>query len=141
MAFDRSDIANHAIKGSGGAYCCRCASPVGDAVKVQPTNCDGEIYCPKCFVWGRMNERTEQGTHGKPRFNASQACAAVCRSFCGFTMLCFGAEPGKGLRCSHCGKPGAQMIPLNQQSFTKLELEAIEDANRRTSEKAKQEMP
>jgi hypothetical protein len=83
-----------------------------------------------------MNEPTEDPTHGQARFNASQACAAKCISFCGYTVLCFGAEPGKGLRCSHCGRAGAQKIPLDQKFFSKIELEAIEDANKRVAEKA-----
>jgi hypothetical protein len=73
-----------------------------------------------------MNEPEQDGTK---RFNASQACAAKCLSFCGYTTLCFGAEPGKGLRCSHCGKGGAQKIPLDPSYFTKFEREAIADAN------------
>jgi hypothetical protein len=132
---------NHAISGSGGAYCCRCASAVGDAVKSQPVFCDGEVFCARCFVWKRMNEPSEGQTDGQGRFNAGQACAAKCVSFCGYTMVCFGGEPGKGLRCSHCSRGGAQRLVLHKDSFTKIELEAIEDANRQMLKKAKEEMP
>ncbi len=133
--------ANHAITGSGGNYCCHCASPVGDAVKVHPVNCDGKIYCPRCFCWVRMNEPDDNGPQdGQKRFNASQTCAAKCLSFCGYTTLCFGAEPGKGLRCSQCGMGGAQKIPLDSSYFTKFEREAIADANETVLKKAREKL-
>lgn len=91
--------AKHATTGSDGADCCRCSSSVGSAVKVQPTNVDGEIHCPRCFVWLRMAEEPE-------RFNASQACVVRCQ-FCQWVSVSFGARPGHGLTCMRCMRGGA----------------------------------
>ena len=123
--------ANHAISGANGNYCVRCSSSIGDAVKVQPFNVDGETYCPRCACWWRMHQPEEQGTHDQPRFNASQCCVAKCQ-FCEWIALSFGAQPGRQLRCGHCGKPGAIRMRIDQSAFTKIEQEAIRDAQERT---------
>lgn len=118
--------ANHAIKGSGGFYCCRCSSSVGDAVKVQPVFCDGDVFCPRCMVWFRMHQPDEQGTHGAPRFNAAQCCVAKCSyNECGWTAMCFGAPRGGHPICGNCGRPGAVPIMLKDDMFTKEERDAI----------------
>jgi len=122
---------NHATKGSGGGYCCRCSSSLGEAVKVQPVNVDKETYCPRCFVWWRMNQPTEDMTHGQPRFNATQACAAKCQ-FCAWTVVSFGALPGQRLRCSHCGGAGAVPVIIPRDGLTEREREAIREAQDET---------
>lgn len=111
--------------------CCRCSSSIGEKAKVQPQNVDGEILCPRCFTWWRANQRSEQGTHEQPRFNAAQMCVAKCQ-FCEWTMVSFGAQPGLRLRCSHCGSAGAVPLPLTKDLFTKEEQEAIVEAQRST---------
>ncbi len=121
--------ANHAMSGSGGSYCCRCSSAMGEAVKVQPTIVDGSVYCPRCFCWWRMNQNTGEGFQGANRFNATQAAACKCQ-FCGWTVISFGARPGERLRCTHCSRPGCIKIPLEEGMFTKVEREAIADAAR-----------
>ena len=93
---------NHATRGSGGGYCCNCSSAVGDAVKVQPTNCDGETWCPRCWVWKRCAMEPD-------RWQAHRTAACVCQ-FCGWTVVCFGVRPMFPPRCSHCGRPGARLI-------------------------------
>lgn len=95
---------DHATVDSDGAYCCNCSSAVGTSAKCQPTDVEGEIFCPRCFVWKRMLIEPE-------RFNASQAAAVKCQ-FCAWTTVCFGARPGAGLVCSHCGKGGAMRVPI-----------------------------
>lgn len=119
---------NHAIKGSGGDYCTHCSSPIGEAVRVQPCNIDGTKWCPRCFVWTRMNQPSEQGTDGAPRFNAGQACVAKCQFVqCGWVAVCFGAPAGGRLMCGHCGRQGAIRMQLKNDMFTKDELEAIRE--------------
>lgn len=121
---------NHATKGSGGAYCCRCTSALGESVKVQPTTCDGEAYCPRCFVWKRMNEPEEQGTDGQPRFNASQCAAAECTR-CGWTIVTFGNRPGqRKARCNHCNSDRAILVAIPKGALTNTEIDAIRDAQR-----------
>jgi hypothetical protein len=109
---------NHA--GAAGHYCKRCSSAVGESVKVQPCNCDSETFCPRCFVWWRMNAEPD-------RFNASQACVVKCQ-FCAWTAPSYGGQPGKGLRCSQCGKWGALKVPIDPSMLTPVEHEAIRDA-------------
>lgn len=99
--------------------CCRCSSSIGDAVKVQPQNVtpvDGkggiETMCPRCFVWVRMREEPE-------RFNASQAAVAKCQ-FCQWVMVSFGARPGAGLRCFHCGREGAILLAPRPEDMAEL---------------------
>jgi hypothetical protein len=105
--------------------CCHCGSSVGDSVLVQPTVCDGDTWCPRCFVWHRMNQRSESGTEtttaSAPRFNASQACAAKCTA-CGWLVLSFGMQPGQRLaRCSHCGQNRAILVPVPKDGLTRRE--------------------
>jgi hypothetical protein len=103
------------------ACCSRCASTVGDGVKVQPTTVDGEKFCPRCFVWWRMASEPS-------RFNASQACVVKCQH-CEWTAISFGGRPGGGgLRCSNCGQGGAQRIRIEADMLSNLEREAIRDA-------------
>ncbi len=97
----------HAASKSDSGYCCNCASAVGPEAKVQPTSCDGEIWCPRCFTWKRAALEPE-------RFNSSQTAAVRCQ-FCAWVTISFGARPGMGLICSHCRSPGALRIPIDPE--------------------------
>jgi len=129
---------NHATKGSGGCYCCRCSRPLGESTKVQPFNVDGETFCPRCGVWWRMNQPEEQGTQGKPRFNSHQAAAGTCQ-FCEWEVITFGAQPGRQLLCSHCLKPGVIRVPLEKGMFSPLEIAAMADAMERAKKSAEEQ--
>lgn len=119
--------AKHATSGGDGSYCCRCSSSVGPAAKVQPNNVDGDIYCPRCFVWVRMAE--EPG-----RFNASQACVVKCQ-FCEWTSVCFGARPGHGMMCMLCKHGGAMPVRVDA-AFIEPWKEAIRATQEQMRKKA-----
>lgn len=115
------------------ARCCRCDREVGDKPKVQPTNVDGEIYCPICMVTRRMREEPE-------RYNASQACAATC-SHCTWTSVSFGALPFQRLRCGYCLRMTAHKVDVDLLPFTRAEATAIEDLARATGLKEPHRLP
>jgi hypothetical protein len=112
----------HATTGSGGGYCCSCSSSVGAPVKVQPTNHNGSVYCPRCWVWKNPEPET---------FNPMHSCVTRCQ-FCDWITVCYGALPGMGLRCSHCGQPGALRLKLTEE-----DLEGIQEAVRDAQNEAK----
>lgn len=114
-------------------YCCNCSSPVGAAVKVQPTRviaADGkgpeETWCPRCFVFRRMLLEPE-------RFNASHTCAARCQ-FCHYVMVCPGGD-GEGLHCSHCGKHGAMLIRPSEEDMNMI-AKAVRAAAEKTNDES-----
>jgi hypothetical protein len=110
-------------KQPSGLTCCNCFSRVGDDVKVQPQNitpADGkgptEIWCPRCFVWVRMRQEPE-------RFTAHQSCVAKCQfeaAGCGWISVSFGARPGAGLRCFHCGRGGAARVEPRPEDIAEM---------------------
>jgi len=102
--------------------CCHCLSSVGPTAKVQPTNADGETWCPPCFVFRRMAAEPE-------RFNATQAAPVRCM-LCGWVSVSFGALPGKSLMCGHCGKFSGLKLRLDEMPFTKIETDAVAQAAR-----------
>lgn len=99
--------------------CRNCGREIGAEVKVQPTNVDGEQFCPRCFVGVRMNMEPE-------RFNASQTAAVRCQ-FCKFESVTQGARPGSGLRCGNCHRFGCLRVPLGEMPVGKLTIEAVND--------------
>lgn len=115
------------------ASCCRCTRPVGPNAMVQPTNVDGEIYCPPCFVTRRMRE--EPG-----RFNATQACAATC-AICRWETVSFGAIPGQRLRCGHCLRFTARKLDFARLPLLSAETRAIEELARESGMKDPQRLP
>lgn len=114
--------ANHATMGQGD-YCVHCASALGDAVKVQPSQIHDEPgkWCPRCWVWKRMSmESGPLGTTGPHRrFHAKHTVACKCQ-FCGWTVVSHGAVPGGGIRCSHCGKSGCIPLQIDDATMAKL---------------------
>lgn len=133
--------AEHATTGSRGDYCSRCASTLGPEAKRQPTNCDGEVFCPRCFVWWRMHQESlplgvdgDPTGAGRPRFQAHQAAACRCQ-FCAWEVVSFGARPGEQLRCGHCGRPGCIRLPIDDETMGNLreEVRAAQEAARKAS--------
>ncbi len=87
--------------------CCHCSSPVGESAKVQPTDCDGETWCPPCFVGVRMHQEPD-------RFNATMTGVAQCTR-CGWKSVTFGSRnPGGALMCGHCTGFYGKRVPLEQ---------------------------
>lgn len=138
---DKNPNATHATKGSSGDYCCRCSSALGPTAKRQPTRCDGESYCPRCFVWWRMRQESlalgvdgDTRGAGRPRFQAHQAAACRCQ-FCEWEVISFGAKPGESLRCGHCGKPGCIRLPIDDASMEELQeqIASAQEAVRKAS--------
>lgn len=82
--------------------CKYCATPVGEAVKVQPQNVDDDIFCPTCFVWHRAPAEPN-------RFHAAGVSSVHCNG-CGWDSVSFASGPGVpgGRRtCGHCRSTGA----------------------------------
>jgi hypothetical protein len=92
--------------------CCNCSSTLGPSNKMQPTNVDGELWCPRCFTWKRANLEPE-------RFNSSQTVAAQCQ-FCGWKVVCFGIGPGQRLTCNHCGRGGCMPLMPDPDDVAKI---------------------
>ena len=133
--------AEHATTGSNGDYCVRCKTAVGETVKRQPTRCDDETWCPRCFVWYRMGKETlplgvdgDTRGAGRPRFQPHQAAACKCQC-CEWEVVSFGALPGEPPRCSHCNRPGCIKLPIDDETMAAMvePIRAAQDAVRRAS--------
>lgn len=105
-------------------HCCNCQSTIGDEAKVQPTTVDGEVYCPRCFVWRRANAEPN-------RFNAAQMAAVRCQ-LCGWVTVSFGCNPisFQAPRCGHCLNFSALLLPLSDLPLTKREAATMEQLAR-----------
>ena len=118
--------AKHSTQDAG-SYCDCCASSMGDAVKVQPTNVDREKFCPRCFCFVRMHSEPE-------RFQASRTAAVLCQ-FCGWLSVCFNVAFGRAT-CGHCQRPGAMIVRPRPEDMPELRkaAELLRDAAKKTIE-------
>lgn len=78
--------------------CSLCHQPVGDAAKVQPTTCDGQVFCPPCFA-------TKRAPQEPKRFGV---LAAVKCQFCKWISLALTNKASAA--CGHCKRPGALRV-------------------------------
>ena len=105
-------------KDSFDGKCCNCSSAVGDSAHVHPVRVhaeDGkgapEVWCPRCFVWHRMNLEPD-------RWDASHTAVVRCQ-FCPWISVCHGVNNGAAF-CGHCGAVGALLIQPSSADMDKL---------------------